>query len=181
MQPKLSQKSEFAPLPRKVLSPADVRAVIMQDLILHPNASARDIAKRTNLNPILVAKCLRTINISKRTDEIQELVKQAIFKDKVPVLTAIADTGLVALFEWLSQFVDQKQHLAMSVKTAKDLADLIEKLHSIYRLESGKSTQNIDMMIQKAEKSINVILDTLKKTPEEGGDPFGAVSNEPTV
>ena len=180
MAPRPKEDRPSPTVPFRVVSPAQARTMIQKEMLLGLK-KPYDIAQKLNLPVASVKRWMQTLHISQRGDEITDLVKQAVFQDKVPILTAIADGGLVALFEWLSQFVAKREHLDMSVKTAKELTDLIEKLHSMYQHELGKSTTNLDVMIQKTEKSISVILCNLQKPPEEGGDPFGLIGNNGVV
>ena len=160
-------------LPLRAMSPGMAKEMIYKEMLLNPKATPYELAQKIRLPVETVRAWMNNNAIAIKGERIGELVQTAVFKDKVPILTSIADNGLIALFEWLAQFVATKEHLNMSVKTAKDLTDVIEKLHGMYRLEIGKSTSNVDVMIQKTEKNISVILANLAKPPAEGGDPFG--------
>jgi hypothetical protein len=151
-------------------------ATEQQELIvrsyLEGGLTAPEIAKKLQLPNSTVNHVIRSARLRRKADHIREDVKSEIFSDKVPVLAAIGDMTLVGLFEWVQSFVQTGKHKKMDTSQAKDLTHIIEKLHTMFRLEVGKSTQNLSVMITESERSIQTIIADLKKPPSEGGDPF---------
>lgn len=167
---------EFLPT-TNVMPPREIRDRVYT-AYLERKLNPEEIARELHLPLPTVTAYLSKINLEQRADEIKEMVKQAVLEDKVPILQAIADIGLLSVYEWLSDFFKTNKHKTMKIPQAKHLVELVEKLHNMYRLEIGASTANIDMQIQKTHRSISVILSDLKKPPEQGGDPFGVIEVE---
>lgn len=164
-------KKEATPL--RVLPPTQAKAMVVKEALDNPSMKPRDIALKLGIPIRTVCSWMKDVDIKKKADEISAFVERAVLEDKVPILRAIGDVGLIALFEWTSKFIEEKKHLNMPIAEAKQLTSMIESLHSMYRLELGKSTVNVDYMIQKTSLSISAILSNLQKPPEQGGDPFG--------
>lgn len=147
-----------------------------QDLIirtyLDDGLTPQQIADRFALHPNQVRGVISKACLRRKADLIREDIKEALFEEKVPVMEAIGDRGLVALLEFLDNFVLHEKHLKMNLKEAKQLAEVIEKLHSMYRLQLGKSTQNVAVAIEHSSKSMEEVLRSLAAPSEEGGDPF---------
>mgnify|MGYP000508474369 CR=1 FL=1 len=166
----------MAPKPTQILSPQEAKKTIIKEAL--EGLSPRQIAASHPVSYELIQHTLRTVGIRALAEEVSTKVQEAIFKDKVPVLKAIAEYGLLALYQWLERFIEKKQHLDLKLSQAKTLVDIIEKLHTMYRLEIGRSTSNIDFSVTKTEQNLSVILASLNAPPELGGDPFGSPKHE---
>lgn len=155
------------------MSKQDIHESIIRSY-LEDGLTIPEVADRLALHPGTVRAVLEKTKLKRKAARIEEEVREAVFTKSVPVLRAIGDMGLVALFEWVSNFVRTNRHLNMTTLESQQLTGLLEKLHTMTRLELGKSTSNIAMAgrIDVAAKSLNEILTLLKKPPEEGGDPF---------
>lgn len=167
------------PIPVKEQLPTDwsweKKEKVVLDLFLKENKKASEIIKETGIPSSQVVRILRHADVSRRALAIQESIKRSIFRDKAPVLEAVADLGLVALIEWLQTFIAKGQHKKMTPKEAKSIVEMIEKVDSMWRLTVGKSTQNIAIkqLVMSAENNLKTIVEQLNKPIEEGGDPFG--------
>lgn len=168
----------------RIYPPDQAKAMVIKEKMENPEMKALDISRKLNIPLNTVTMWLRSADLKRKADDIQVFIEKAVLEDKVPIIRAIGDAGLIALFEWLSTFIEKGSHLDMEVETANKLTNMVERLHSMYRLEMGKSTSNLSFMIEKTERNINVILSNLQKPPELGGDPFGmlpeAVDVEPS-
>lgn len=133
------------------------------------------IAVETGIPRSQVLRILKNADVTRRALAIQESVRRTIFKDKAPVLEAVADYGIVALVEWLQDFISKGRHKNMSPKEAKSIVDMVSSVDEMWRLTVGKSTQNIAIkqLVMSAENNLKTIADALNKPIEEGGDPFG--------
>lgn len=124
------------------------------------------------LDPATVNTIIRQARLRKKADSIKKDIEKRIFEDKLPILEAIGDAGMVCLLEWMQELHDSGRHLTMAPDNAAKLMGIIKDLHGMFRLEMGKSTQNVDVLIEKNERTVSVILHELQKPSEEGGDPF---------
>lgn len=139
---------------------------------LDDGLSPKDISERHKINIEVVYSVIRRAQLRKKADGIKEEVKDELFKDRVPVLRAIGDTGLVALLEWFQLFTSTGAHLKMEVEEAAKLEKIIEGLNNMVRLDLGKSTANVAMMVEHSTKTMEQVLKDLNKPAAEGGDPF---------
>ena len=144
---------------------------------LENGATIDEIAVKYDMHPAEVRGIVKNSALRLRGIDIGESVKEKLFHDKVPVLEAIGDTGLIAIYEWMDNLVKTGAHKKMDVEEIKKVTEIVEKLHTMYRLNIGKSTQNIAMMMEQSKKNINEIIIELQAPSEQGGDPFGNYGN----
>lgn len=140
-----------------------------------------EIAEKRGINIEVVNSVIQRAQLKRKADNIKEDIKEVMFKDKVPVMEAIGDLGLVGLLEWMESYVGTGKHKKMSVDDAQRFTNVIEKLHGMYRLQLGKSTQNIAVAIEHSNKTMEQLLEDLKKPSEEGGDPFVEYPEIPAI
>lgn len=134
--------------------------------------SVRQIAERTGLSYGEIGNVVHTQKTALKAANIAESVKEKLFEEKVPVLEAIADRSLIGLLEWVDSFMRCGLHKKMDVTDANKLTNIVERLHTMFRLELGKSTSNVAVAITDSKLSMERVLRELKKPAAEGGDPF---------
>lgn len=133
---------------------------------------AEDIAKDLHWPITQVLGRAKDTAINIRLQKIQNHLCTNVLKKKGPVLKAISGMSLVALAEWVFEFVETNQHLTMKVGEAAQFMKLTLDINNLRRLEAGKVTSRTEV-IQKAEKKVEDIIETLTSANiEDGGDPF---------
>lgn len=90
-------------------------------------------------------------------------IQEKVYGDKIEVAEEIVGLSLVGLRDWVRRKVDIGID---STDDAKAILSITTGLHTLLRLELGKSTQNVEV-VQTVHKDVSVVLDDLRKK-----DPF---------
>ena len=162
--------------PRKPEIPTKQEELIIRGY-LDEGLKPDEIARKHALSPSVVRAVINNARLRRKAEIIKEEVKEELFQDKLPILKAIAARGLVVLFDWMDELAQRSREEGVSVDEAKAVRDTIEKLHTMYQIETGAPTQTIVHKIEKTEQSVQHIIHQLQKAPEEGGDPFVSYSD----
>ena len=158
---------------RRALRATSEEEVVIRSY-LDDGLSAKEIADEYGFHPGMVNGVISGARLRRKAERIKNEIKEKIFGEKVPILEAIGDKGLIALYEWLDSFVGSRDHLKMTTLEANQLVAIVKELHTMFRLELGKSTQNFALQgaIEHTSKTMEQILVSLKTPSEQGGDPF---------
>ena len=164
-------------------TPATLPVEEKERLVIHAfvekGLTCSEIAFEYGLRPDFVLRVCKSAQVKRRALQIQEKVGHAIFKDKAPLMEAIADLGLMSLYEWANHFFRSGQHKHMSPKDAKALGDFVGKIDELWRLHVGKPTQITHHTIADVKMTLAEVMRQASAPPEQGGDPFvGAVDVE---
>lgn len=159
--------------------PSTTDEEIIVRMYLEEGACIGDIAKKTGVTPMKVKSIVNAARLKRKSEAIKETITKSIFEKKAPVLEAIIDGGLVCLLEWMREFANSGKHKNLSVEEAQKFTALVERVSGMWRLDLGKSTQNVAVLVQDARRDISQVLADLQKPASEGGDPFKDYAPKP--
>lgn len=125
--------------------------------------SAKELTTRTAMIlgiPIKhVERCMRKAQLIEMAKEQRALITEEIYKDKIPLAKSIVGLSLFKLERFLERFKPA------SVTDAKELKNIAADINGLLRLETGQSTNNIDVHV--THKDADSILKELSEN-----DPF---------
>lgn len=168
--PDIFRISETPPTPAEL--PYDEKERLIINAYVDRALTVEEIAAEYCLPLYLVKQIAKRAGLNRRALQIQRKVSKAIFQDKAPIMEAVADIGLMGLYEWIYLFFRSGRHRNMTVREAKSLGEFISKMDELYRLNVGKPTAILQHHIQETKIDLAKILEQIRKAPEEGGDPF---------
>lgn len=110
---------------------------------------------------ILVEKVAKKARLRELAKEQRAAIVQELYSDKMPLAKAIVGLSLKKLEDFL------KKYEPLSIDGAKELKNIVVDINNLLRLESGKSTNNVDIHVTTQTKDAETILKELKVN-----DPF---------
>jgi len=108
-----------------------------------------------------VERVIKKARLRELAKEQRELITQELYAEKMPIAKAIVGMSLAKLEDFL------KHYRPVSIDGAKELKNIAVDMNNLLRLETGKSTANVDIHVTTQNKSAEEILAELKVN-----DPF---------
>lgn len=119
------------------------------------------VACELGVSPLRVGKVVRKARLREMAKEQRALITKELYEDKIPIAKAIIGMNLSALEVFFSTYQPR------NISDALILNNITLGINNLLRLESGKSTANIDLHVTQGAKSAKEIIEQLKVN-----DPF---------
>lgn len=120
------------------------------------------VALELNISPEKVKDVAKKANLIEQSRQLQQDIKEEVFKNKIPLLKEIVGASLSSVRDYLAELsTDKERLLRMSVSEMKGLADVAKNLNELLRLELGQSTQNVQV-VQYSFNEAKILLEDLK-------------------
>ena len=109
-------------------------------------SGTRNIRKLFDITEIpmpIIRAIISKAKAKQRADAIQDQIIEEVMEDKVPLLKDIVGLSLTHIKEFLSE---NPNAVPDNIQDAKALSSLAKDLNDLCRLESGLSTQNVEIV-----------------------------------